>query len=136
MGNHAPVGFSFIDCFARRETDKRPSHFLFFLRRPLTEEYNHNLWVNQDYVNLDLRTSAESSPAKYSQESRYARKRSSIGSSEERTQGKFYRAGSEVALFAVIASSSNGGPPLTFSVFRCIRRTVLSFCFCNRANSF
>lgn len=49
---------------------------------------------------------------------------------------KFYRAGSEVALFAVIASSSNGGPPLTFSVFRCIRRTALSFCFCSRANSF
>ena len=27
--NHAPVGFSFIDCFARRETDQRPSRLLF-----------------------------------------------------------------------------------------------------------
>ncbi len=57
-------------------------------------------------------------------------------SGPSQTEGEDYRLDSEVILSPVIGSSSNGGPPFTFSVFRCIRRAALSFFFCERANSF
>jgi hypothetical protein len=94
MGNHAPVGFSFIDCFARRETDKRPSHFLFFLRRPLTEEDVFSLWVNQDHVNLDLCTKVNFASNIHPLGVQIMLPNGLGWLPEERIPGEFYRAGS------------------------------------------
>ncbi len=57
-------------------------------------------------------------------------------SGPSQTAGEDCRLDSEVIRPPVMGSSSNGGPPFTFSVFRCIRRAALSFFFCDRANSF
>jgi hypothetical protein len=50
--NHALVGSSFRDRFARRETEKRPSNFFIFLRRPWTEEDIFTVLFTHGDVNL------------------------------------------------------------------------------------
>ena len=58
------------------------------------------------------------------------------GQRSSQTAGEECRLALEVIRSPVMGSSSKGGPPFTFSVFRCIRRAALSFFFCERANSF
>jgi hypothetical protein len=133
---HAPVGFSFIDCFARRETDQRPSRLLFssegLLLKKIIQPMHKPEWCQQvpsGYCGGDTRSAEAQSvlPEDWlvAQES---------GPSQ--SAGEDCRLASELIRSPVMGSSSNGGPPFTFSVFRCTRRAALSFFFCERANSF